>query len=190
VHRYGRRLAAGVHRVLRRNGARLSAEDREDVLQEVYCRLLERRGARLARCADMGHEIVGAYLGRVAERVAIDHLRAASAAKRGAGSLVDGVSGRSGMDLVCGAPDGRRSPEQRLIARELRREFLMRCGRAVAPRTRRRSLRVVYLAFFEGWSSREIAAELGGGLTQSSIDSLLHRLKGRLAEAGLRLPRR
>jgi len=53
-----------------------------------------------------------------------------------------------------------------------------------------RDLNVLYLAFFEGHSSREICRRLGGGLTPSCVDSMVHRLKHRLAAFGLQLPKR
>ena len=43
---------------------------------------------------------------------------------------------------------------------------------------------------FEGWTSREIAAALGGSLTVSSVDTILHRLRQRLAAQDIRLPDR
>ena len=189
VERYGHRLTAGVRRALRRCGARVAREGRQDLLQEVYFRLLEKQGQRLRRCRARSERAVGAYLSKIAESVVIDHLRAEATAKRGGGCLVDGAS-QGEADPCERVVDRGLSPEERLLSRERRRLFLRHCRNAVSSRHSRRDLRVLYLAFFEGWTSREICRRLGGGLTPSSVDSLLHRVKRRLARAGLQVPRR
>ena len=92
-------------------------------------------------------------------------------------------------DLTDRAVDRSPSPEEWVISRERRRFFLERCRDAVGRRSVR-DLNVLYLAFFEGHSSREICHRLGGGLTPSCVDSMVHRLKQRLADFDLQLPRR
>jgi RNA polymerase sigma factor (sigma-70 family) len=164
-------------------------EDRQDLLQEVYFRLLEKQGQRLRRCRAQGQQAVGAYLSRIAESVVIDHLRAEAATKRGRGRVVSDA-GDGELGPFERAPDRGPSPEERVLLREKRRLFARHCRDAVGPRHATRDLRVLYLAFFEGWTSGEISGRLGGGLTPSSVDSLLHRLKRRLARAGLQVPRR
>ncbi len=189
VDRYGHRLAAGVRRALRRCGTRVGREGRQDLLQEVYLRLLEKQGLRLRRCRAQGDKSIGAYLSKIAESVVIDHVRAAAAAKRGGGRLTQPASD-GGSDPFESAIAAGPSPEERLLSRERRRLFVRHCREAVGSRNARRDLRVLYLAFFEGFTSREICRRLGGGLTPSSIDSLLHRVKRRLARTGLHVPRR
>ncbi len=189
VDRYGHRLTSGIRRALRRCGARVEREDRQDLLQEVYFRLLEKQGQRLRRCRAQGEQAVGAYLARIAESVVIDHLRAEAAAKRGRGKLVREV-GEAEPELLERAVDRGPSPEDRMLLRERRRLFARHCRDAVGSRYARRDLKVLYLAFFEGWTSREISGRLGAGLTASSVDSMLHRVKRRLARAGLQIPRR
>ncbi len=189
VDRYGHRLAAGVRRALRRCGARVGREERQDLLQEVYLRLLDKQGHRLRRCQGRGDRAVGAYLSKIAESAVFDHLRAEAAAKRGRGCLVEGA-GDGDEDPFEGAVGPGPSPEEMLLSRERRRLFLGHCRNALSARHTRRDLRVLFLAFFEGWTSREISQRLGGGLTPSSVDSLLHRLKRRLARVGLQVPRR
>ena len=46
-NRFDRRIAVGVYRTRAKFDARIGSEDRQDLLQEVYCRLLERRGRYL-----------------------------------------------------------------------------------------------------------------------------------------------
>jgi DNA-directed RNA polymerase specialized sigma24 family protein len=118
----------------------------------------------------------------------VDHLRSSSTLKRGRGLLVDR---RADLDrYLCEGPiDRSPSPEEWTLNRERRRLFLRRCRRLLGRRSTR-DLQVLYLAFFEGRSSREICRSLGGGLTPSCVDSMVHRLKRRLKHFGLHLPRR
>jgi len=62
--------------------------------------------------------------------------------------------------------------------------------RLLGGRTPRRDLSVLFLAYCRGLSSREIARRLGGGLTAARVDSLIHRVRRRLARGGIEIPRR
>ena len=188
VRRFEDRLTGGIDRAVRRFGVRLSREEREDLVQDAYYRLLDKQARGLKRCRARRETEIGAYLGRIGERVVVDHLRASSALKRGRRHLVDHLLGFEG-DLADGAVDRSPSPEEWVLNRERRRFFLERCRDAVGKRPAR-DLNVLYLAFFEGQSSREICRQLGSGLTPSCVDSMVHRLKHRLAKLGLQLPRR
>ncbi|TNF71652.1 MAG: sigma-70 family RNA polymerase sigma factor [Acidobacteria bacterium] len=189
VDRYRHRLAAGIRRALRRAGAVVVHEDQEDLLQNVYCRLLEQRGRRLRRCRGDGDQAVGAYLAKIAESVTIDHLRALGAAKRGRNRLVDTRLDGWG-DPLTRAVDPRPTPEERLLRQERWQVFLRRCRAVAGARSPGRDLKVLHLAIYEGLSSREISERLGGGLRPTSIDSLIFRLRRRMSRAGVRLPRR
>lgn len=158
-------------------------------MQEVYCRLLERRGRYLQRCRGEVDGAVGVYLGRVAESVVVDYLRSRSAAKRGSGRLWD-RRWEVGYELADWVVDSGRSPEERLLQRERHVRFFSRCRELVGSRSPRRDLEVLYLAFYEGWTSREISRRIGNGMTPSAVDSLVHRLKRRLAKSGVEVPRR
>lgn len=188
VQRFEDRLTGGIDRAVRRFGIRLSREEREDLVQDAYYRLLDKQALGLRRCRARRETEIGAYLGRIGERVVVDHLRANSALKRGRRHLVDRWMCLE-RDMADGAVDQKPSPEEWVLNRERRRFFLDRCRDVVGKRSAR-DLKVLYLAFFEGHSSREICRKLGGGLTPSCVDSMVHRLKHRLAEFGLRLPRR
>ena len=58
------------------------------------------------------------------------------------------------------------------------RRACRRRGRCVA---RRRDLVIVERVLFEGWTSRELAAALGAPLSPGAIDTLVHRVRRRLA---------
>jgi DNA-directed RNA polymerase specialized sigma24 family protein len=180
------RLVAGVVRALGRGGRRADGERVGEMLQEVYCRLLEDRRLILRRFRGTTDAQAAAYLKRVAETVTVDQLRSEGAAKRGAGLLEEDPG-----ELLDGAVAGPgSSPEARLLARDGWRCFWRQCRDHVRSRHRARDLAILQLAVCEGWTSREIAAAMGDRLTVSSIDTILHRLRRRLAERGLELPAR
>jgi RNA polymerase sigma factor (sigma-70 family) len=189
VTRFDRRLAGAVRRALVSAGLRADRERVEETAQEVYCRLIEAgpRSRAFGRRDDC--EVVG-YLRRVARSVVVDQLRGRRAAKRG-GDRRRAVADDPEVDLAERIPDQAPSPEERLLTRERRHLFLDRCRRCTGSgENGRRNLRILELALLDGWSSREIAAAAGGGLRASSVDTLVHRLRRRLAAAGLRVPRR
>ncbi len=184
--RYEVRLLAGVRRGLRRTGMWNPPVEVEDLLQEVYCKLLDNGGRYLLRCRGGAEAAISAYLGRIAETVAIDRVRSEIAAKRGRNRMVSYPQERGEVDTV----DPALGPEQRLLERECSTVFLRRCREVVGPRQAARDVRVLYLACVEGWCSRDIARALGQGLTASSIDSLVHRARKRLAAKGIGVPPR
>jgi DNA-directed RNA polymerase specialized sigma24 family protein len=206
IGRYGPGLKARVGSVLRRSGMRPRREQVEEIVQEVYCRLLAAAGRRLRRCRATSESQVGAFLGRVAERVALDQLRAARAQKRG-GALAPGQGAPLAWGAWCGcgwdprqerherAADPRANPEERMLSRERMRLFLERCGALAGRRDYRRNARILALAA-AGMSSGEIARALGGSLTARSIDGLLPRVRryvaahASAAAAGLELATR
>ena len=186
---FGPALAAGVKKVARQAGLPGDPASREELLQEVYCRLLENDGRILRECRGDTKPAVAAYLRRVAESAAVDRLRLLTAAKRGRHLLVrlrDANRGRWRRSFIAEAP----GPEARLLARERRRRAFARCRRLAGGRSPERDVSVLFLAYCRGLSSREIARRLGGGLTPARVDSLMHRLRRRLARGGIRIPRR
>lgn len=191
VRRYGRLLTLCVCRVLRARGVHPSPDLVEEMVQEAYVRLLTRGERRLEQCRAEGEKQVIVYLARVAERVALDELRAANARKRGAGVLVP-LGSREAAPAATAVDPGE-TPEVLALRRELRRLLLEVCG-ALPGRAnhggRRRNLRILRLALLEGWSSREIARAEGGRLAASTVDTVVHRARRLLARHGYALPGR
>ena len=187
--RFGRPLAMGVRMTLLRFDARVSEDEHQDLLQETYCRLLERQGRRLMSCRGEVESAISTYLSRVAENVVMDFLRGRNAAKRGGGVVVE-LRRNQLPDLADRVRDPRRTPEERLLQRERRARFLASCNELVGKRSPQRDLHVLYLAFFEGFSSREICGRVGQGLKPGTVDSLVHRLRKRLVASGVEVPRR
>lgn len=186
--RFEPKLRSGIIAAFCRQGGRPGRETIEDLVQETYCKLLERRGRVLSRCESNDDPAVAAYLGRVAERVALDYLRAEVAEKRGGGRIdsLEVITEREGEGRVLGTPA---EAEDRVLTAESRRRFLDNCRR-VAGRSRERNLRILWLAFFEGLTSREISHQLGSLISPNGIDTMLHRARKRLASLGFSVPRR
>ncbi|HEY4592235.1 MAG TPA: hypothetical protein VIJ61_07495 [Thermoanaerobaculia bacterium] len=191
VGRYGHHLHGQVRWSLYRAGLSPEPDQVEDRVQEVYCRLLL-GGTLLLRQFRRWSELqVVRYLRRTVRRVVCDEKRAARAVKRGAGFEI-ALAGRL-AGLANRVVDSRGTPEELAILAEARRVLLARCrmvaAAAMCPDDRQRNLRVLRWAFVEGWSSQEIVRAEGGRMAISSVDTLVHRARRRLA-IGKGLPSR
>jgi len=188
LDRFGHKISAGVGRALARFGCRNPVEMAEDLRQDVFLRLLADDARILTRCRGRSDREIGAYLFRVAESVAVDHLRKLMALKRGGAPCEDEapVLTGSASDAACDRP----GPERRLILEQERARFLALCRRLVGAGQARRDLQIVYLALFQDCSSREIARRSRGLVTAGAVDSLIHRVRRGLAAQGLELPQR
>lgn len=184
VRRHHPRLIASVRRVIARRGADLGGDQAEDLAQEVWCRVLVRRDARGFRGTSEGEALV--YLRRVIESVVADADRAARAQKRAVALTFSLEDART---LSTRAADGA-SPEARLLAAERRRLVMARCRGALGRRASPLALRAARLALLDGLSSAEISRRLAGQLTAAAIDTMICRLRRRLAAQGVELPRR
>jgi DNA-directed RNA polymerase specialized sigma24 family protein len=195
VDRYGATLRSQVRRALRGARLRPCKDLVEEKVQEVYYRLLQGGPRRLRLLRRWSDRRVVAYLCRVAESVAVDDLRAKTAIKRG-GEW--GLWWDHGLleisDLSERAVDPRGTPEDQALLSERRRLVLRGCQRMVRSmmneEDRGRCLRVLRLALLEGWSSREIEYAERGALAASTVDTLVHRARRRLAKGGIELPSR
>ncbi|HEY0783919.1 MAG TPA: hypothetical protein VGE98_15790 [Thermoanaerobaculia bacterium] len=182
VRRYGAAVERRVQTLVWRLGLPPAADRVEDLMQEFYCRLFAGGAERLALCLARSDGETFAYLGRIAERVVFDVLRAGTAAKRSPGRGMEVPWEAMVVERALGAAA---SPLERLLGGERLRLLLARCGRHAGRDDRRRNCRILRLALLGGFSSAEIARELGGGLAPSSIDSLVHRVKRRLEREGI-----
>ncbi len=193
VGRYGAILRGQVRRSLRNAGFPLQAEQVDERVQEVYYRLIAGGAGRLRLLRRWSEGRVVTYLSRVAQRVVVDELRTMAAAKRG--GLRISFAGGLG-EAAERAADPRGNPEQDAMLAEGRRLLMERCRLLVESMVWRREvdrglcLRILRLALLEGWSSQEIARAEGNRLVPSTVDSLVHRARRRLARGGLEVPRR
>jgi DNA-directed RNA polymerase specialized sigma24 family protein len=186
LERFTEAIEKGVSRGLRRCGRGAAGHDREDLRQEVYCKLLEHDARALRQCRGCTEQEVRAYLARIAERVVRDAVRATMAEKRGGGLLRECGAGETLSHLACSRP----SPERCAERAEAGRRFLAGCRAVLGRRAAGRELTILYLAVIEDWSSPEICRRLGAGLTPGRVDSLVHRSRRRLAAHGVVVPRR
>lgn len=76
------------------------------------------------------------------------------------------------------------------MARQRLGQFLEGCRQVAAGLEAEMKLRVMYLAFLDGCSSREIARRLPGDVTPHQIDSMISRLRSRMAREGFEVPQR
>lgn len=183
VRRHGGRVRRAAWGALRGRGLAPRADRIDDLTQEIYCRLLQRGSGSWGLAGRSGPQVAG-YLRRVARSVLVDRLRAAGALKRGGIGL--GAAGDEPAEVA----DRAEGPEQRLLRRERRRRFAGCCRRAAGSVRPCRDLRIFMLAVVGGWTSREIAERLGGGLRPSGVDSVVWRMRRRLAAAGHSVPSR
>lgn len=176
ARRHGRELTRAVACAMTRFGLRPEPEQVEELVQEVYCRLLARPAAAVA---DRPKGQLWAYLHRIARSVVIDEMRSRSAGKRGGGRCRE-----EEPEALLEQPAPGPSPEERLLAGE-RTELLRRRVRQLYPGAKgERNLRVLELSALEGMTSGEISRRLGGELSPSSVHTVLHRMRRHLAAAG------
>ncbi len=188
VERFQPRLVAAVRRTLVRLEVPSGGDERvEDLVQEIYCRLLSRGRRRLRLFRGHSEAQLMAYLQRVAASVVVDARRLALAEKRRGGRRVPFEEDRP-MPPFAGAEEN--GPEERLLARERRRTFLALCRHALGRRATATTVEIARLALLEGWTSREIAAGFGGRIGVAGVDSVIYRLRRNLAGRGIALPRR
>ena len=192
VDRYGATLRGQVRRTLGSVGLPPCDERVEERVQEVYYRLLLGGTRRLRLLRRWSDGRVVTYLCRMAERVVVDEVRSKAAVKRGGGWGLwwdDGLA-----EVPEHTVDPRGTPEDQALLSERRRLVLRGCRRMARSmmdeEDRGRCLRVLRLALLEGWSSHEIVRAEGGALAASTVDTLVHRARRRLARGGVELPNR
>jgi len=180
VEHYCHRVAKTVAWAFSRLAAWPSIDEPEDITQELYCRLLS--GAASEFRGETEGEL-WTYLGQVVFHLLLDRQRQRTAAKRTLPRAYTPVRPEY-------APSTLSSPEETTLTSERRRLFLISC--AIGSRGARSGprLRALWLAIVGGWSSQEAARVVGGSLSGSQLDSMIHRLRRRLEAQGLHLPRR
>jgi len=180
AHRHGRDLVRCVAAAARRIGWRAEPSEVDELVQEVYCRLLE--GRVPTGIAGWPPEQLWGYLQRIVRSVIVDEVRSRCARKRGGAPQGEVGAGRGNTGSA--ALGERRAPgptpEERLLARERARALRRRIHELGAEHGAR-NLRILELAAIEGCTAAEISLRLAGALTASSIHTVLHRLRQQLA---------
>ena len=163
-----RRYDRGVLHVLWQAGAR---EDVDDLRQEVWIRLLARKGAVLRSFRAEHAGALRVFLARVARSVAIDHGRSRRVRPPGTG-------GSEPADLA----DARPGPEAQVRTEEERHRFAAALEQAILESENpARDRDILRLHFEDGQTPTEIA-QMGLGLSVRGVEALLRRAKGRIDE--------
>ncbi len=180
IDRHGGEVRRAVYQAAVRAYLPVTSQDLDEMVQDLYCRLLSiRRQSYAGRTEnELWH-----YVHRVAHSLVVDRHRLQGARKRQ-------PRPRSGAADPSSVPSPRLDPEQRLLKKERRKLFFERCYEVVCCDRMGLELKALALALLEGWSSRDIARELRGGLSAGRVDRLVYRLRRLLARDGIRMPRR
>jgi DNA-directed RNA polymerase specialized sigma24 family protein len=182
-------LRKRVSRIMKRAGLRPEPEHVGELVQDIYCRLLEGGPPRLEQLRKLELRGTLTYLTRVARSTVLDQARAARSAKRGDRRRLR-MSGqvRVRMELI---PDPAPRPDEVFLMSEGRRHVLRRFrdlggfGAADHDDRNARNVRILWLALVEGWGSRELGRAFS--LAPRTVDTLIHRLRRRFAGQGLEL---
>lgn len=172
IRRFGAMIRSCVRRTLARHRVRLTIEEVEEHVQDFYLRLLANAGRSFRGRTD---DELRRYLLRVIWNLVNDRRR-----------FVERRPLPMGLRWM--TPEAP-SPERRTMARERLAQFLDCCREAAAASgvEAELKLRVVYLAFLDGYSSREIARRLAV-VSPHQVDLIIFRLRRRLARHGFEVP--
>lgn len=182
VSRHRFRLRARTRAALARCGLGTSSDLVEELVQEVFCRLLQRHGRSLTSGPARNDLVLAAYLGRMAERAVVDRVRQLAAAKRGGRRLVS-LSQPGAAHRAASTPDRDPTPEERLIEAEGWRRLWRVLAAAELGEHGRRYLAALVLIAISGWTSREVAGLIPGQPSVATMHVRLHRLRHRLRRA-------
>lgn len=156
-------------RVLARASGTSEVAELADLEQDVWARLLRRDGEALRGLRGREDSVVRAFLSAVALNVARD-------ARRRVGARPDmGCGNSAALETLLDDPD--HDPEDRAAERERHRQILDVARREIRDE---RDLLIFQLYYRDGASAPEIAALPGLGLTTKGVETVIHRITGRV----------
>jgi DNA-directed RNA polymerase specialized sigma24 family protein len=176
-------LRRRVSHIMKKAGLRPEPEHVREMIQDVYCRLLEGGPPRLEKLREMPLRGRLGYLTRVARSTVFDQVRSARSARRG--NLRKLRMGRVHLERIA---DPSPTPDHAFLLSEGRRLALRRIRDLGGPGSGARNARLLWLALVEGWGSRELGRAFS--LAPRTVDTLVHRLRRQFAVQGLELRRR
>lgn len=182
IRRFGNFIRGVVYEVTEVLGVARGHDLRQELVQEVYCRLLENRRRYLRRFRGTTESEALAFFARVARSVVYDHNRRRRAKKR--------TGRRTGIPLPGTLFFSPRfleepTPEDRLLWVEDWRGFWRQASSTLNARpSGRRDLSIFHLYVVEGWNSREISERFHPSLEPTSVLSVVHRVRGQLGLQG------
>ncbi len=185
VDAFGSTIHSIVRRTLFDFGWQVQTDDVLDIQQEVYCRLL-RRAARGATLRAGGDGAAREYIERVVAAVIVDRVRRRGCRKRQCVGLRS--TGTLSLDRH-ESPEV--NPEERMLVVERVDWVVARCREVAGQRGNRRlKMHALLLVVLADYRSQEVVDALNGRITVSHVDTLVSRLRGRMAAEGFELPRR
>lgn len=143
-------IRARVRRSLMRQGKRLGPHDGDDLVQEIWLRLIDDSGRRLLAYDPSRGATLEGYTGLIAERE-IGNLRQKAGAKRRGGNLVAVTSDDAKI------PSAGASPEQQVEAQDL----AARLGEYLEGELPARGRLILRYAFMDGLPPQQVAETLG-----------------------------
>ncbi len=160
----------------------------EDLVQEVFLRLVESRCRVLRRCRASTEAELMAYLREVCASVVTDRWRRQQAQKR---VMPTDPKAQAQVGPRCeGSPDPREDPERKAMGHQLRERLCRQVEEVLAGPHARRDREIFELAVLGGWTSREIAAAPSSRLSVAGIDTVVSRVRRRLRQRGVEAPTR
>lgn len=182
IRRFGNFIRGVVYEMTEVLGVARCYDLRQELVQEVYCRLLENRRRYLRQFRGTTERAARIFFARVARTVVHDHNRRQRAKKR--------TGRKAGVPLpgpVFFSPRllEELTPEDRLLWVEDWRGFWCRALKTLKSRpSGPRDLSIFRLYMVEGWSSREISEKFHPSLKPTSVLSVVHRVRGQLGLQG------
>lgn len=162
-------ISSALLRTLRRH-IRPSTDLVRDLAQNVYVNLCKDGCTVLREFHSESPEAFLAYLKVIAASVAVDHLRASTAQKRGDGRLIESLE--SMPDAI---PLGTLSKEKALEARQAMLFDVRRCVRSRTAAGSREET-IFWMYYRDGWSAKDIAGLTPIGLSPKGVESVIRRV--------------
>lgn len=140
-----------------------TAQDLDDVVQDIYLKLFANRCEALRKVPLSSEQSALAYLKVTAANCARDHFRTVYAGKRDLRKNVDTCDENTRLDIFANA---QRGIERSVLLRQL--------DNNLEADSRNRA--IFWLYYRDGFSAREIAEISSFGLTIKGVESVLHQL--------------
>lgn len=158
----------------------------EDLLQEVFVRLLEREREALRRFSGRNENSIYTYLNAIAINLVRDHFKRLRALKKPPASkpLPQGLSENpeTGSELAEALSSQEPSPERLSVSRDLKHK-MMQVVSDSAPRDATARDRLIFrLYFIEGLTMDEVARIESVGLSASGVEKCVQRIRAAVRE--------
>lgn len=177
IRRFRPYLIAVIKRECLRLGYHKGLTKIEDLLQEVYLRLLKNEGEAFRTFRGQFENAIVLFLTIVAVRVVRNHRRSENARKRP--RITENIAREHTGDLLDLFPDNNSEDEANRILMEL---AILQCLKCISKKLSHpeRDIRIFILYLFDGMSAESIAALPEIDLAVQSVFRVIADIKGRL----------